>query len=175
INYVHFGEGRYDVTEHNIRTLLGITGEMERKVEAKVQTADQTQETYLGTARATREFTGDAQLLPLHQWTLAGQWDRQGQYAQAVETGATLTMHFKAKKVFLVLAGADNAVAGAAISLAGNTERLGADVKDGRVTVNGSRLYELVNLNKSAEDILTVRALTPGLQVYAFTFESDPE
>ncbi|MDB5491159.1 MAG: DipZ protein, partial [Micavibrio sp.] len=68
INYVHFGEGRYDVTEHNIRTLLGISGAVEKKAEMKVVSQGQTQETYLGKARAMNEFNGDVTALPLHHW-----------------------------------------------------------------------------------------------------------
>ena len=39
------------------------------------------------------------------------------------------------------------------------------------MTVNESRLYELVNLPAPAEGVLHISALTPGLRAYAFTFE----
>lgn len=171
--YMHFGEGLYDVTEHNIRTLLGLTGEVEKKAEMKVTAPGQTDETYVGTQRAANEFKGDASDLPLHHWILNGTWDRQSQYAQAREAGASLTLHFKAKKVFLVLASLDNKPVEAEISLASGAAHIGEDVKNGKVMVEGSRLYELVNLAQSGEDRVTIKALAPGLQAYAFTFESD--
>lgn len=175
IVYTHFGEGHYDVTEHNIRTLLGLTGPVEKKTEVKVTDADQTHETYVGTARATNEFTGELSVLPLHHWKLNGAWDRQSQYIQAKTPGASITLHFKAKKVFLVLSSLNDRATDAEVSLAKNTSRLGADAPGGHVTVLGSRLYELANLNHSDENTITITASSTGLQVYAFTFESDPE
>ncbi|HVY55159.1 MAG TPA: cytochrome c biogenesis protein CcdA, partial [Thermodesulfobacteriota bacterium] len=51
--YTHFGEGKYDVTENNIRFLLGLEGDMEkgRSMPAPYST-NQTPETYLGYERA---------------------------------------------------------------------------------------------------------------------------
>jgi cytochrome c biogenesis protein CcdA/thiol-disulfide isomerase/thioredoxin len=170
--YIHFGEGRYDLTEHNIRTLLGITGTMEKNVEMKVTTSDQTGETYLGNARMENQYRGDTTVPPLHQWMLTGEWDHQAQYIQAKTADSSLILHFHAKKVFLVMTTQDNKPVDAEVSLISGTG-LGADVKDGKVTVTGSRLYELVNLPQSGDNIVTIKALAPGLQAYAFTFESD--
>lgn len=174
IVYIHFGEGRYDLTEHNIRTLLGVTGTMEKNVEAKVTTSDQTGETYLGNTRIENQYRGDTTVPPLHQWMLTGEWDRQAQYIEAKSAGSSLIMHFHAKKVFLVMASQDNKPVEAEISL-DHGAGFGADVQDGKVTVTGSRLYELVNLPQDGDNIVTIKALSPGLQAYAFTFESNAE
>lgn len=172
--YLHYGEGHYDITEQNIRTLLGLKGKAETKPPIRVSTKDQTRETYLGTSRAKNEWSGDVAALPLHNWQLGGSWKRQGQYIESAAAGDSITLHFKAKKVFLVLASNDNTAINAEISL-GTATGLGKDVHNGTITVTDSRLYELANLPKSAENTVTITAKTEGLQAYAFTFESDPE
>ena len=45
----------------------------------------------------------------------------------------------------------------------------GADVRGGRVTVTGERLYRLVELDHVEDRRLTLR-LPPGVSGYAFTF-----
>ena len=50
--YTHFGEGKYDVTENNIRYLLGLKEKGETiQVEAPTFAPGQTPETYLGYAQ----------------------------------------------------------------------------------------------------------------------------
>ena len=59
--YTHFGEGHYDITENNIRYLLGLKGPAETDVASNGELSGfgQTPETYLGYARAER-FVGGA-------------------------------------------------------------------------------------------------------------------
>ncbi|MBZ0095889.1 MAG: cytochrome c biogenesis protein DipZ, partial [Sulfuricella sp.] len=114
--YTHFGEGQYDVTENNIRYLLGLKkGGVTAKAEAPAGNPDQTPETYLGYARAD-SFGGDKPVvheterayrfpdeLAEDEWALNGKWKVDSQKITAAEKGAALRLDFNARKVFLVL------------------------------------------------------------------------
>jgi thiol-disulfide isomerase/thioredoxin len=160
--YTHFGEGKYDVTEHNISVLLG-QGVPDVAPHAEVTTAAQTPETYLGFGRAAKEWMGKPDMLPLHHWQATGKWSKAPEYIESGGAGDTLTLHFAAKKVFLVLTPTqgpveiDVAVTGA---------------QNSRMTVDEARLYTLAELPAFTEGTLTLTAQGAGLQAYAFTFES---
>ncbi|MBI4084535.1 MAG: hypothetical protein HY431_01375, partial [Candidatus Levybacteria bacterium] len=52
-----------------------------------------------------------------------------------------------------------------------SSKQAGIDVVNGIVTIDSDRLYELVDLKGEAENhILKLEFLTPGTEVYAFTF-----
>ncbi len=83
--YTHFGEGDYDVTEHNIRVLLGLKGEAADTAQMpSMWSSHQTPETYLGYARAERakaDLVHDKatdycfpDMLPADSWSLNGKW-----------------------------------------------------------------------------------------------------
>ncbi|MDX1922966.1 MAG: thioredoxin family protein [Alphaproteobacteria bacterium] len=174
IIYTHFGEGQYDATEKAIRDALNETGEkaiLNGSVEGF--STNQTPETYLGTARSERlvkawdDLAGD-------NWTLVGDWKRTSEYSEAKVEGASLKIHFRGGKVFLVLGTADSKPINARILFDGKpaTDVAGKDVKDGEVTVTDHRLYELIDLKKNSEGVLEVSATLPGLRAYAFTFGS---
>jgi thiol-disulfide isomerase/thioredoxin len=183
--YTHFGEGDYDVTENNIRVLLGLGPE---KAEAPMTTdqaahadSGQTQETYLGYSRA-KNFVGDAthdkaadytfpNNLPLNNWALSGAWKIGAENITSEKPDAALRLNFAAKKVFLVL-GAGGKPVHLRVMLNGKpvTAGAGADVKDGVVTVDRDALYELINQGESKNGLLEISADGPGLRAFAFTF-----
>lgn len=169
--YTHFGEGQYDVTEHNIRTLLGITKKAELNTGHDVSSSTQTPETYLGISRRENMAEGIDDL-PLHHWALAGNWNDDAEAIQSVTGDSTLKLHFTGKKVFLVMDTVDGKPADVRISLQSGTQGLGHDVSNGVIHVDGSRLYELVNLPQTGEDTVEITALSAGVRAYAFTFES---
>ncbi|MDX2072863.1 MAG: thioredoxin family protein [Alphaproteobacteria bacterium] len=168
--YKHFGEGNYDITEHNIRFLLGLDGKAAAGQGAAATSAGQTPETYLGTARA-KNFV-DSATLEKDQWTLSGMWERLPDRIVAQEAGATLRMHFSAGKVFLVLGAADGKPVKAMLTLDGKpiTSDAGRDAPHGVLTVDQHALYEIVNLNQPGERLLEIKSEAPGLEAYAFTF-----
>ena len=172
--YTHFGEGQYDVTEHNIRTLLGITKKAALKTGRDVSSPQQTHETYLGTGRR-QNMAAHTNDVPLHHWALAGQWNDDAEAIQSVTDDSTLKLHFAGKKVFLVMDTVDGKPADVRISLSSGAQGLGHDVSNGIVHVDGSRLYELVNLPQTGEDTVEVKPLSAGVRAYAFTFESAPQ
>jgi thiol-disulfide isomerase/thioredoxin len=182
--YTHFGEGNAEITESNIRYLLGLTAPVEKSAEEKSENSFLTPETYLGFDRAER-FAKPSTLfpnrpfqypaldnIPANEWSLEGKWLVEKQHATATEAGAKIKIHFKAKKVFLVLGNSENMPITARITLNGDAIRdeAGEDVFQSSVTVTKATLYELASLPSHGEGLLEVQATSPGLQAYAFTF-----
>ena len=184
--YTHFGEGKYDVTENNIRYLLGLKGMAETIIPKDIPSNEgQTPETYLGYARA-ESFAGAPALLrdvsaiykaasplPLNNWTLQGSWRFESEKGVAVDNNATLQIHFSAKKVFLVMGTTDGKPAKVSLKLDGaplGKKSAGKNVKNSVVTVDRHTIYELVSLPAQKDGILEITSQQPGLDVYAFTF-----
>ena len=183
VRYVHFGEGAYEETEAAIRSLLAEAG-----AEAdlgggvgpqRAEVADpglRTPETYLGWERAAgfREQPVDGERdyaapddLDLNDFAYDGRWRVAPQFATAVEN-ASISLRFRARRVFLVLGGPGSV----AIGLDGEPiepSEAGADVENGAVAVDEQRLYRLVDLEAAGEHTLTLR-FDPGVSGYAFTF-----
>jgi cytochrome c biogenesis protein CcdA/thiol-disulfide isomerase/thioredoxin len=187
--YTHFGEGNYDVTENNIRYLLGL-GPMEKESKLKLEAPSpvsslQSPETYLGYHRAegfsspekikeddTVTFTFPQQLA-LHHWALSGPWKIQGEGIIAEKAGAALRYRFRAKQVYLVMAPASPEQPQTVKVLFNGKpieEFAGKDVKQSQVFVNKSTLYELVSFKELTEGVIEIQVEAPGLQAFAFTF-----
>jgi len=183
--YTHFGEGEYDVTENNIRYLLGLKERGETiQAEAPTFALGQTSETYLGYARA-EHFGGrervvrDAEnnyrfpaFLAEHQWALSGKWKVESEKIIAGEKGAALRLNFKARKVFLVLGTASGKPVHATLSLNGEAVGVnaGKDAPAGVVTIERNTLYELIDQKSPRNSLIEIKSDAPGLEAYAFTF-----
>lgn len=183
--YTHFGEGKYDVTENNIRYLLGLKEKGETiKVEGPTFALGQTPETYLGYARAD-SFGGretvvhDAQgsyrfpaFLHADAWALNGRWKVERERIVSGEKGAALRLNFKARKVFLVLGTASGKPVRATITLNGESvgNNAGKDAPAGVVTIERNTLYELIDQKTPKNGLLEIETDAPGLEAYAFTF-----
>ncbi len=169
--YKHFGEGNYDITENNIRFLLGLDKQAAGQG-AAVTSTGQTPETYLGTARAKNFVSDVAATLGKDQWTLGGKWEMQPDRITSAEKGATLRLHFFAGKVFLVLGSKDGKPVKATLTLNGKpiTNDAGGDAPHGILTVSQHALYELVKQNEPAEGVLEIKTEAAGIEAYAFTF-----
>ena len=169
VRYAHFGEGNYDVTEANIRKLLGETpgAPASAKLADLTPTEALTPESYLGSERLAR-YAGS----PLHdrkvgdytfpatlgqdQLAYSGRLRLDPQRIVAVEN-ARLRLRFHAQKVFLVLGGKGTLQ----VLVDGNPERT--------VRVTQDRLYMLVDATKARDALLELR-FSPGVEAYAFTF-----
>lgn len=185
--YTHFGEGQYEVTENNIRTLLGLQGAATTAVaSAPAFMPEQTAETYLGYARArnfaspedpalnaTRRYTFPATLVQ-DDWALSGKWKIESEKITSAEGGAVLRLHFNAKKVFLVLGSASGKALQVSLKLNGAAVggNAGKDAPGGTVTVGRNTLYELIDRPVMSKGLLEIRTNDPGLEAYAFTFGS---
>ncbi len=183
--YTHFGEGEYDVTENNIRYLLGLRGEAQTiKVEGPSFAIGQTPETYLGYGRADsfggrERVRADAtesyrfpEFLPGDQWALKGAWRVERERIVSQERNTALRLNFKARKVFLVLGNPDGKPVHLVIKLNGEPvgTNAGKDAPAGIVTVNRHTLYELIDQKAPKNSLLEIDVDEPGLEAYAFTF-----
>lgn len=161
--YTHFGEGDYEITENNIRYLLGLNPTQAGSTDLSYESANQTPETYLGAARAENQSTTDAADLPLHHWSLKGKWQVTGQYIENTDTGAELALHYQAGKVYLVMESADKASKSITVIQNGHKKN---------IIVQHSQLYELMNNEGIQNETLIIHTNEPGLRLYAFTFGS---
>jgi len=187
--YTHFGEGDYDVTENNIRYLLGLGTMKDYKKphpEAPLPMSPlQSPETYLGFKRAGGFASPEnidenkivhftyPQHIPLNHWALKGSWLIEGEKIVSKEAGASLKYHFRGKQVYLVMAPSEAGTPQKVrIFFNGKpvTEFAGKDVKTSQVFVSQSTLYELVSFKELTSGIIEIQAETPGLEAFAFTF-----
>lgn len=187
VRRTHFGEGKYDETEMAIQLLLKERGKVINKglvtIQDQTPTEQLTPETYLGLKRMDR-FSSSEQIergiqtfsaskeIPLHYFALSGTWDEQEEYAQAKQ-GSSLTLHFVADKVFLVITPKTNTDHIAVFLDGGEVDaaHAGQDVVAGVVAVTVPRLYNLIDLHgKTEEHTLELRFQTEGTEVFAFTF-----
>jgi cytochrome c biogenesis protein CcdA/thiol-disulfide isomerase/thioredoxin len=187
IRYTHFGEGDYDQTEAAIRSLLAEAGDKGLGKEVGDQHAEvadpglRTPETYIGWQRAqgyaqpphpgVGEYTAPAEqdLVP-NEFALGGRWRVSGESGTALP-GATLSLRFKARRVFLVM-GSPGAAREVGVELDGRPvpdSLAGDDVHGGEATISRQRLYRLVDLPEAGDHTLTLR-FDPGIEAFAFTF-----
>jgi cytochrome c biogenesis protein CcdA/thiol-disulfide isomerase/thioredoxin len=171
--YVHFGEGEYDVTENNIRQLLGIKAPVTAKNSENILTA-LTPETYLGYERAERMMSSETvvknapseysypQQLPQNAWALQGQWQVYAEKVLAKSRGAAVQLHFKAKQVHAVMGAPTHPVR---IKL-----RLNKQMMAKEIVVSNQQLYTLIDLEQVSEGTLEIIAQSPDLEIYTFTF-----
>ena len=186
---VEYGEGEYDKTELAIRELLSDTGaglpltltgtpDMTPQVLSSPESflgADRMINYYPIANTGEGDFTG-LQIDPAisrNTFNFGGDWRVRAEYA---ETGANaaLEYNFHGAYVYLVMHRPEDGSGAVKVLLDGvvvDATNGGADVRDGMVTVDSDRLYELIDLggNTGAERILRLE-FTPGIQLYAFTF-----
>jgi cytochrome c biogenesis protein CcdA/thiol-disulfide isomerase/thioredoxin len=168
VRAVHFGEGDYMTTEDQIRALLGVGGPTTSVKDTEPNEA-MTPETYLGPQRLDRtRYIGsklvlgkasdyvEATSVPQNFISYGGEWRLSGQTATA-GLGATLALHFHAKKVYIVLTGHGTVTA----------ELDGRRVSTLRV--NTARLYTVLTSATTRDGILRFH-FTPGVRAYSFTF-----
>lgn len=186
VRRVHFGEGEYDQMEKAIQTLLSENGQsVSDQIQEMPDTTPKQEispETYVGSKRmqyyassgrvdnGTQTFT---QLLQPYKssFVFSGTWTVTDEYSQAGEN-AKLDYNFSAGKVFLVLKPGNTTNGRVAVFLDGKLipkEDAGNDVVNGFVTVDGDRLYNLVQLPTVENHILELQ-FQNGIQAFAFTF-----
>jgi len=156
-----------------IKKLLEEAG---RKVDSSIlNVQDQTPhitlspETYLGLTRRERYSQDNP---PLHYFSYSGKWNVQNEYAES--TGdSSLEFNFYADRVFLVITPSDGKdiinvfLDGKPI----DPSVAGKDVSSGKVIIDQSRLYNLVDLKgKAGQHLLKLEFKTKGTKVFAFTF-----
>lgn len=189
VRHTHFGEGEYDQTELAIQALLK---ENKQKVTTKLNNfSDQTPttqispETYLGSARmqyyfpigslsnGTQNFSL-ADNLSQNSFSYGGEWTINNEYAIS-GNNALINYNFVASKVYIILRPNGNVQLNTVkVYLDGkiiDSSIAGADVKNGIISVDSDRLYNIVDLHGKTENhTLKLEFQTPGIQAYTFTF-----
>jgi thiol-disulfide isomerase/thioredoxin len=167
---VHFGEGDYAQTDHDIRLLLAAgTKRLPTDLPEPDRTPTElrTPETYLGYSRignyagsplktdriATYTFPRS---LDQDGFAYAGSWRVEGERIVA-GPHARLRLNYLARSVHLVLGGH------------GTVEVAVDGRKTHQVRVDADRLYTLASSERTRKGLLELR-FTPGLSAYAFTF-----
>ena len=197
IRHHHFGEGDYDGSERVIQQLLKEAGIAMSKTELVSVRATGVQassdvndvlspETYVGYERAEhfvspggavrdRRHSYATGTPGLNEWGLSGVWTVRDEDARLDEKDGRIVYRFHARDLHLVLG---PAAIGTSVPFqvmidgAAPGESHGADVDAaGNGVVNEQRLYQLIRQTGVVNDhTFEIRFLTPGVQVYAFTF-----
>jgi cytochrome c biogenesis protein CcdA/thiol-disulfide isomerase/thioredoxin len=198
IRFHHFGEGSYDESEKQIRTLLEeanhaplpqtATRIAASGTEAAADANDvQSPETYVGYARAQNFASPDGfnqddpqvyrtpTALTLNQWALAGKWKDEDQLATSLAAGDSISYRFHARDLHLVLGpSADGKPVRFRVTLDGQAPGAnhGVDTDaEGYGVVTGDRLYQLIRQQGSIHDrTFRIEFLVPGVRAYSFTF-----
>ena len=182
--YEHFGEGEYDITERNIRFLLGLNSESIIMETQDPFYHDLTPETYLGSNRIDNFLSPEPILnnkiaqysfpkkLMKNSWALEGQWVISSQKIISAQSSASIKLQFLAKKVFVVIGSTTHKPIQVNIKLNGKniTSEKGDDVENSSLHVTEHTLYNVVSLNKYGSGLLELTAQEPGLEFYSFTF-----
>lgn len=182
--YTHFGEGEYDVTENNIRFLLGLNAKPMTIDEEKNPLSTLSPETYFGYERgdhysSTQSIEQDKPArysspsqLSTNDWALSGMWTINAQKIVSAEVNSGVRMHFHAKQVFAVMGSNDNDTIKVKVLLNGTPVVLGAgkDVQNGILHVKEHKLYNLLNMNTNSSDTIELITENAGLELYTFTF-----
>jgi len=182
--YEHFGEGNYDVTENNIRFLLGIDNVAPLSApNSESYFYTETPETYLGYARADSNLSPEpvkdkvanyqfpAQLVS-NAWGLQGEWQINSDNIVAAQANAALKIHFNARKVYLVMG--NNSAKPIKVKVLLNGEPLfenqGRDVTNSSILVDKYSIYAVIEQKQFASGFLQVIATEPGIKIYTITF-----
>lgn len=173
--YERFGEGDYEVTENNIRYLLGLNESMSMPAPtAPLVQGMQTPETYLGYARADSFVTPIKlskdqsiqyqypKMLPDNAWALNGAWQVGRDKIMNTQNPAGIKIHFQAGKVFAVM--------GSSTGQEIPVNILQDGVLQKQIMVKDHTLYPLLALPSSTNATLELTIDAPGLEVYTFTF-----
>lgn len=180
--YTHFGEGDDEITENNIRYLLGLKpGVLLLATNEKVSSA-QTPETYLGYARAenfasTQSVSKDIsahysfpETLKMNQWALQGDWSIYADRIIANSAGATIKLRFSAANVYAVMSVKTPVTVSVSLNDKPLINHAGKDVTHSEIRVTSDRLYHVLSFSQESEGYLTLTAQSPGLEIYTFTF-----
>ena len=179
--YTHFGEGAYDVTENNIRALLGLKV-ANKEASANTHTAfgeagiGQTPETYLGYEKGsgfsspeslqrdkTQVFSYPS-FLPVHAWALSGKWELQSERSIARQSKASFRLNFYGKSAHMVMGTSTHKPVQVAVKVNGKPSQT--------LTVQDHKLYTLTTLSKVGNAQVDLETSSPGLAIYALTFGS---
>lgn len=194
----HFGEGAYEETERLIRGLLAegggarTTGEFadlsgalaSARISGSLPVAEKrSPETYLGYGRGARFASPEAPARDLSaaynvpatleddRWAFGGKWTIEKERSVG-EAGSSLSFHFNAAKVYLVINPMSGEESGSAVKATVTVDGRrvsGGDVREGVLSLDGDRLYTLLDLKEPSSGTINI-TFDGRAAVYAFTF-----
>jgi thiol-disulfide isomerase/thioredoxin len=173
----HFGEGRYEQSEHRIQRLLDVERELISVEGVGPEAAAdwdnlRTPETYVGSGRGERPVSPER--LGLNQWALAGEWSTGSENIALEEAGGSIAFRFHARDAHLVMSPGAHEPIPFRVLLDGEPpgKSHGVDVEeDGNGVLETGRMYQLVRQSDGVrERTLEITFLEPGAEAYAFTF-----
>ena len=189
--YDHIGEGAYDETEAEIVKALnermkylgeqgGVTEGTSTIKSYSVDT--RSPETYFGAMRNATFGNGTPgyvhtadyslpELLTPNLFYLSGKWDVENEYIQSASLGAQISFIFTASKVHLVAAPSTGPVS-ADIYIDGKkiSDSVSGDIKDGTVTIDSPRLYNLYSNTSAETHRIDIIFKNSGARAFTFTF-----
>ena len=183
IRYFHFGEGAYEEEEQVIRALLQENGAtLENLGTTKISQDDLSQRTaeiYLGYSRLQSFASQDnfekdtltsfekTASLQLGEWSLDGEWIIRNDFIE-LDGDGELDLLFKGKELFIVIE-PKNDESLLTIEINGKKPKDTADVVNGELIPNSSRLYHLASFDDSNEKLLKL-SISGHVRLFTFTF-----
>lgn len=183
ISYFHFGEGSYDEAEQVIRTLLQENGaELENQANKTTSNeimGQRTPEIYLGYSRLNNFASKDSfdhdilssferkEYLDLGEWSLDGEWIIRNDFIE-IDGDGELELLFKGKELFIVIEPKNDSSI-ISVEINGNIPKDTADVIDGELQLDSSRLYHLASFDDSFEKLLKLK-ISGHVRLFTFTF-----
>jgi thiol-disulfide isomerase/thioredoxin len=174
----HFGEGRYEQSEHRLQRLLDIEREPV-SVEGQGVEAEAdwdhlgTPETYLGYSRGASRGA-PATDLRLNDWALSGAWKTGAENVVLEEAGGSVAFRFHARDVHLVMSPGARDPIPFRVTLDGEAPDAshGVDIDaDGNGLLRDGRMYQLVRQHNAVrERAVEITFSEPGAEAYSFTF-----
>jgi len=173
--YDHIGEGAYDKTEYKIQKLLkermdklGLEEEAPKgladpeNVQVRDRAGPISPEIYFGSLRNDLIEVDSAPVDPiLNQLYLVGDWNIEGEYAQALSAESKVVFKYQASKIFFVASASEDV----GITVLRDGEEINL------LAVNEEKLYTVLeNPEGYGEYTLEFQGDKPGLKVYTFTF-----
>lgn len=187
VRYFHFGEGDYDTTEKVIQELLKDAGNevsvQINNMEQDIKYSELSHETYLGSLRMDylhpngKVSNGEKSFIlekniPKNKFSLGGKWIVSDEHSTST-ANSTLEYNFNASKVFLVMRSNNETPKEIKVYLDGKLipeSQSGIDIKNGTITINSDRLYDLINIDEIENHTLRLEFQDEGVEVFAFTF-----
>jgi thiol-disulfide isomerase/thioredoxin len=174
----HFGEGRYEQSEHRIQRLLDIERDPVSVVgEGAEAEADWdhlgTPETYLGYSRGGTGG-GKVEDLGLNDWALTGAWKAQPENVVLKEAGGSVAFRFQARDAHLVMSPGARDPIPFQVTLDGEAPGASHGVDsdtEGNGLLEHGRMYQLVRQHNAVrERTVEITFSEPGAEAYSFTF-----
>ena len=166
----NFGEGEYDVTENNIRQLLGLAP-INIKINSDNLSKISSPEMYFGTSRLANLTPEQSysltpknyvlsKNLASNSFSLGGTWQFSDANAQLTSDAGEVNLKFHAGKVFIVAS--SPITAHLTITVDGK--------KQSDVVVGQSKLYTLFDSDNYSDHSIDVKISQKGFEAFTFTF-----